>query len=147
MTQWIKKHPVWFSIFCAILVIYIIFAVTRYSKHTTFIPFTGRVLNIGVEELDLIYIQSGSSGEMIVFTAADEVQDMRELLNGFRYVFWLPKSPFPAGGWTFRVVLDFSNGTKESYYFGINWIEVRGVRYFSPGSYFSQWAEALDNTD
>lgn len=146
MKQWIKKHPVWFSLICAVLVIYIVFGATRYSEHSTFIPFSGRVLDINGESLKEVSLHSGSTGEEIRFTDHDDVRDMMDRLNGFRYVFWIPKNPFPSGGWTYRVVLDFNFGPTESYYFGGNWIEVRGVRYFSSNSYFSQWAEALDNT-
>ena len=145
MKQWIKNHKGWTVVGILFLSVYFIFAVTRYSGHTTFIPFTGRVLNIDMEDIDLYYIQSGTSGEIISYTDADEIKEITDRLNGFRYICWLPKNPIPAGGWTYRVVLDFSNGTKESYHFGRTWLEVRGVRYFSIGDYFSQWAEALDN--
>lgn len=143
MKQWIKKHKGWAIFGIIVFSIYLIFAVTRYSGHTTFIPFSGRVLNVEAEELDLIFIQSGTSGEMITYTSPDELQEMTDYLNGFRYVFWLPKNPVPASGWTYRAVLDFSDGTKESYYFGKNWLEVRGVRYFSASEYFEEWAEGL----
>lgn len=145
MERWLKKHKVWFSLLCIALAIYIIFAATRYSAYTTFVPFTGRVLNIGAEDLDVVFLHSGESGKKLSYSTDEQVQKMADSLNSFRYVFWLPKNPIPSGGWTYRVGLEFKDGTKMSYYFGRDWIEVRGVRYFSHGSHFHQWAETLDN--
>ena len=140
----IKKHRIWIFVAIILLVIFIVFAVTRCGSHTVFIPFTGRVLNIDAGELDLVYIHSGNTGEKISYTGTDELQMMADKLNGFRYILWLPKNPIPSGGWTYRVVLEFKDGTSQSYYFGGNWIEVRGLRYFNADKYFGDISGLLD---
>lgn len=144
LMQKIKKRGIWIIVAIILLLIFIVFAVTRYSDHTLFIPFTGRVLNIDAGELDLVYIHSGNTGEKISYTETGEIQVMTDKLNGFRYILWLPKNPIPSGGWTYRMVFEFKDETSQSYYFGRNWIEVRGLRYFSADKYFDDLSELLD---
>lgn len=146
MKEKIKKHKGWFVLGIIVLVIYIVFAATRYSEHTLFIPFTGRVFDIDAEEMTCFTLRSGCTGENISYTEADEFQEMTNCLNGFRYIAWLPSNPFPTGGWTYAVRLDFKDGSSQTYTFGKNWIEAKGVVYFSVGKYFDEWAGLIDKT-
>jgi hypothetical protein len=141
-----KKHKVWFALGIIVFVIYVVFTATRYSEHTLFTPFTGRVFDIDAEELACLTLKSGYSGENISYTKADELQEMTDYLKGFRYIAWLPSNPFPTGGWTYAVRLEFKDGSAEAYTFGRTWIEVKGVVYFSTGKYFDEWAALLDKT-
>jgi hypothetical protein len=54
-----KKHKVWFALGIIVFVIYVVFTATRYSEHTLFTPFTGRVFDIDAEELACLTLKSG----------------------------------------------------------------------------------------
>ena len=126
-----------------LLAVYTIFIATRYSGHTTYVPFTGRVFNINCEELEAVRFQSGNTGQYIYFRSDDEIKEVTDFLNAFRYRVWVPSLP-PIAGWGYRVTLFFYDGTSVSYFFNSFSICVNGVWHYGNLSYFREFTDALN---
>lgn len=85
------------------LILYVIFAVTRYSKDTTYIPFTGRIFDIEVTEETRIRATIGGTD---VIWEGEDAAEIAELLNSIRYWWWYPENPVPHGGWDYAFVVN-----------------------------------------
>ena len=114
-----------------IIIVVTLFIATRYSAHTTYIPFTGKIFDIQPERYTEIDLQNGKSGEMKVYTTDEERSAIADTLNALRYRFWLPKIPIQTGGWQYRVILKIGDRYVD-YLFTERTITVNGICYFVP---------------
>lgn len=116
---------------------FILFAATRYSAYTTYVPFTGRIFSISEDKVDIVKIQSGGSGDFIDYSEQPEIQNFITELNGIRYKYWIPDIPLAMSGWNYRIVIYYGEES-VSYYFGESHIKVRGIIYLCSDEFLSQ---------
>lgn len=114
---------------CIVLVLYAVFAATRYSEYTTYIPLAGKVFHIDTEDVAYIRFVNGF-GEEVVFESPEEVEIAAEMLESFHYWFCLPGKPPIFGGYQYFVQIMGKDGSYVNYEYGGCWLEARGVRYF-----------------
>jgi hypothetical protein len=127
-----------------LLLAYVPFIATRYCGHTTYIPFSGRVFDINIEEVEAIRFQSGNTGRYIKYLDEDEVMELVDYLNSFRYRVWLPEPPRGAG-WSYRIQIYFNNDEEDvSYYFNSFSICVNRVWFYGRLDYFRRFTDILN---
>lgn len=114
-----------------ILALWALFAVTRFGRFTTYLPFSGRLFAIDSTEVTTIFIQNGTTGQQHFFETEEEKAQIAETLNGLRYRAWVPTLPMAKGGWSYRVAIETEN-RQYSYTFGPNYMTVNGIAYFLP---------------
>lgn len=139
MKKWDKLRIVLIALFVLIIIlIFVRFANSKSSRYTTYTPFTGCVFNISEDDVDLIQIQSGSTGELIDFSEEQEIHDFIERLNSFRSYCWVPNLlEGKINGWSYRIIISFIDES-ESFYFGDNWVNVNGIVYYDFSSHFGE---------
>ena len=127
-----RKSPVktvYIVLIVLIFAAYIFFVATRYSGHTMYIPFTGRVFNINSDDVEAIIIQSGNTGRMIEYSDKDEINKVTELLNAYRYSHWC-LNPIRGPGFYYAVTIIFNEGKSAGYFFNHSYpgsIIVKGI--------------------
>ena len=126
-----------------IVALYLIFAVTRYSQYTTYIPFTGRIFDIDAGDLDGVTVRNGTTGESVYFETAEEIESIVCSINALRYKFWTPKAPGSRGGWSYGIKLG-SGDEYEWFLFTENWIEAQGVLYYIRGDALRQFVDLVE---
>jgi len=123
-------------LFVIAVVTYLIFISTRYSDHTTYVPFSGRIFKINSEDVDFIRIVNGGNGNMYDCSDNEEIDTWVELLNSMRYRYWIPDAPIQRSGYRFALQLTV-NGESYSYQFDESNIRVKGVWFTISSDYFS----------
>ncbi|MGI6182094.1 MAG: hypothetical protein ACOYIE_08460, partial [Agathobaculum sp.] len=92
-------------------------------------PVFRRFFDFDANEVAYVMIQEGDSGDNVIYEAEPEKTQILQELNDLRYRYWLPKIPVAAGGWPFRVFVEFKNGDYESFLFTDTVIYVRHIGY------------------
>lgn len=92
--------------------------------------------------MESITVRDGSIGDMVTYETEDEVEEVAEYLNAFRYNAWFPDIPIPRTGWSYAVGVRSKEGEYDSFVFTPYWILVKGVHYQSNDAYF-EWLIGL----
>lgn len=125
------------------IILFTIFAVTRFSQYTIYVPFSGRIFNISNDQVKLIQVQNGSTGEYINFTNAGELNDFIVNINGLKYNYWITTGILKSDGWSYRIIIHFQDDY-FSYEFDDTWVEVHGVRYITSNTFLSELIAMFD---
>jgi len=118
----------------------ILFVSTRYSKYTTYVPFSGWIFSANTEQISKIRIQQ--QGDYKEYSGQQEINSIVEVLNDFRYDYWFPDIPIQRAGWNYQITI-YNGDESVSYYFGDIYIHVRGVYYVCSEQYVNQLKEFL----
>ncbi len=113
----------------AVLLLYLIYVVTRFSSYSCYSPLSRRFFNFDAEQVAYVMLQEGETGGNVIYEEEQEKTEVLQQLNDLRYRYWLPEIPVAHGGWQFRVFVEFKNGDWESFMFNRQAIYVRGVGY------------------
>ena len=126
-----------------ILALWALFAVTRFGRFTTYLPFSGRLFAIDSTEVTTNFIQNGTTGQQHFFETEEEKTQIAEVLNGLRYRVWLPTIPIAKGGWSYRIAIE-TEDRQYSYSFGPRDMTVNGIIYWVPTEQLSQLMEYVE---
>lgn len=121
-----KKYVVLLII---LLAAYLLFAFTRQSEYSTYVPFSGKVFNIKREDVDAVCIFNGNQVISVDLDDDQQIQQVVELLNGLRYQFWIPVPPIGSSGYSYLLWLEI-DGERIAFKFNKNQILVKNVWYF-----------------
>ena len=138
--NFLKKHWI-IPVLVLALAYLIVFVPSRFSAYTTYIPFSGKVFQISADDVDTITFWK--YGETIVYTDSEDKAEIVNLLNGFRYWYWMPSLPVGMGGWTYMIDID-GDSKSENYVFGDSWIKVNGLYLYGKTGYFDAILTELD---
>ena len=129
-----------------LMVIYMPFVTTRYSRYSTCIPFSGKLFLINCEKLEKISLMNGTTGDRVVYkSGSDEFASMVKYLNTFRYNFWVPDIPIKRSGYEYYIGLHWSDTTWTMCLFNDRAIRVRGVWYFGKYDFFDCLKQIVGN--
>lgn len=126
-----------------VLVLWALFAVTRFGAVTTYVPFSGRIFSIDSSDVNTIFIQNGTTGQQYFFETGEEKDQIAEYLNDLRYCAWIPTLPIAKGGWSYRVAME-ADGSQYSCYFGNHHMTVNGILYIFPGDQLKALREYVE---
>ena len=107
-----KGKKRWIVLLTVVCLLLGVFVVTRYSTHTTYVPFSGRIFDIAPDEVQRIRVANSGACIFLEFETESELEEICQVLNNLRYQWWFPDIPIPKGGWSCCVFLDTDNGTK-----------------------------------
>jgi hypothetical protein len=136
-----KLKRILFKLVVVLIGIYLVFAITRYSRYTTYIPFAGRVFDLDSEEIT--GIQINRQGDLY-YVEGEEIQRVAEIFNAFRYKACVPIPPIQNCG-DYRVFIDFDDGESIRFHVNENGAYARGVWYFAAGDYLDAIVEEMEN--
>ena len=123
------------TLFILLAVLAVVFAATRYSRLTTYIPFTGRIFHVSPEEVRSIRVASSDSCTEVNFETEEELEEICNVLNNLRYQWWIPKIPLEMGGWS-RAVFIYTEDRHYFFQYGDSFLLCRGIWYWiSPESF------------
>lgn len=114
-----------------VLILWALFAVTRFGPFTTYLPFSGRLFAVDTAKAETIFVQNGTTGQQHFFDTEEEMDQIAEQLNGLRYRVWIPRLPIATGGWSYRMAIE-TGDRQYSYTFGENYMIVNGIVYLIP---------------
>ena len=137
-----KRYVALIALLAIVAAAYLFFVSTRYSDHTTYIPFSGRVFKINSEDVDSIRIVNGSNGNMYMCIDHEEIDTWVEHLNSMRYRYWIPDAPIQRSGYRFALWLTV-NGEAYSYLFDESNINVKGIWFTGSDQYFSNLTDMV----
>ncbi len=139
--QWIKRHRILALVLGCLLLLYALFAATRFTKHTLYLPVSGRVFNIRAENVEELRVENGNTGKTAQLREPGEIREAVDALNGFRYRFCTPAFPFPTGGNDCTIWLDSGGeqvyGRAVGYKVKRNAVFFHGLWYWGEDNYFS----------
>ena len=139
-----KKTRVVLWILIAFVFLYIfVFPLFYLDGQLRYAPLSGRVLKLEAEEISSIWLQSGVCGEYIELTEPEEIQPVVDAINSFRCRFHKPVV-MGWGGWSYRFVIRFRDGTSYSIQFHEN--TLRGDRCILWGQkgHFLEYTTLID---
>lgn len=133
------------AVFLLILLLagYIVFAATRYSGYSTYVPFSGQIFSLKAGEVEGIRITNGSTGVTREYAEREEgFGDQLDTLNFLRYWAWIPEIPVARGGYEYALWIQ-TGGESVSFLFTTRSILVRGVWYHIRGPQLGQLADLV----
>lgn len=106
----IKLILIWLLVLA--IVSYYIFCnvIPRFTKYTSYYPFSHRIFNLDPDEVKEIRIQSGL-GKCIYYDLREEIEDICKALNSARYSYSFPIIDIPSGGYDYIMTIRFFDGT------------------------------------
>ena len=84
--------------------------IPRFTKYTSFYPFSHRIFNLDPDEVEEIILQSGL-GNRVSYVYRHEIEDICEALNSARYSYSFPIIDIPSGGYDYIMTIRFFDGT------------------------------------
>ena len=84
--------------------------IPRFTKYTSYYPFSHRIFNLDPDEVEEIILQSGL-GNRVSYVYRHEIEDICEALNSARYSYSFPIIDIPSGGYEYGMVIYFFDGT------------------------------------
>ena len=135
-----------FSIFLLVLCLvgYAVFAATRYSGYSTYVPFTGQIFRLKAGEVESVRITNGSTGVTCNYAEGEEgFSDLLDTLNSLRYWAWIPDPPVARGGYEYVLWIQ-TGGESVGFQFTSRSILVRGIWYQVRGPQLGRLAELVD---
>ena len=110
----IKLILIWLLVLA--IVSYYIFCnvIPRFTKYTSYYPFSHRIFNLDPDEVKEIRIQSGL-GKCIYYDLREEIEDICKALNSARYTYSFPIIDIPSGGYEYIMKIYFTDGTSSGW--------------------------------
>ena len=112
----VKNILAWFLVLALVALYVFSNVIPRFTKYTSYYPFSHRIFNIDPDDVEEIVLQSGH-GKRIYYSSREEVEDICKALNSARYRYSFPIIDIPSGGYEYIMTICFFDGT------GSGWIE------------------------
>lgn len=116
------------SFLTVVCILTAIFIVTRYSRYTTYIPFSGRIFDVTPEEVRKIRVANSDACIEVNFDTEEGLEEICDVLNSLRYRSWFPSIPIGMGGWSCGIFI-YSENQHYFYQFGEEYLLCRGIWY------------------
>lgn len=137
-----KRTAIFLLVLC--LAGYAVFAATRYSGYSTYVPFTGQIFRLKAGEVEGVRITNGSTGVTQNYTEGEDgFLDLLDTLNSLRYWAWIPDIPVARGGYEYALWIQ-AGGESVYFQFTSRSILVRGVWFHVRGSQLGRLAELVE---
>ncbi|MBO5023151.1 MAG: hypothetical protein J6D11_02430 [Clostridia bacterium] len=140
----IKNILIWFLVL-GIVALYIFGnVIPRFTKYTSFYPFSHRIFNLDPDEVEEIMLQSGL-GKRVSYVYRHEIEDICEALNSARYSHSFPIIDIPSGGYDYIMTIYFFDGTSSGCieYYDTN-ISINNIVYTYNAPVFKFLTDPLD---
>ncbi len=140
----IKNILIWFLVL-GIVALYIFSnVIPRFTKYTSFYPFSHRIFNLDPDEVEEIRLQSGL-GKYIYYDSRDEIEDICKALNSARYRYSFPIIDIPSGGYEYGMVIYFFDGTSSVWLeYSDKGITINNIAYEYSAPVFKFLTDPLD---
>ena len=106
----VKNILAWFLVLALVALYVFGNVIPRFTKYTSFYPFSHRIFNLDPDEVKEIRIQSGL-GKCIYYDLREEIEDICKALNSARYTYSFPIIDIPSGGYDYIMTIRFFDGT------------------------------------
>lgn len=118
--------------------------IPRFTKYTSFYPFSHRIFNLDPDEVEEIILQSGL-GNRVSYVYRHEIEDICEALNSARYSYSFPIIDIPSGGYEYGMVIYFFDGTSSGWLeYSDTGITVNNISYRYNAPVFKFLTDPLD---
>ena len=140
----VKNILAWFLVLALVALYIFCNVIPRFTKYTSYYPFSHRIFNLDPDEVKEIRIQSGL-GKCIYYDLREEIEDICKALNSARYTYSFPIIDIPSGGYEYAMVIYFFDGTNSGWLgYSDTDITMNNIAYLYSAPVFKFLTDPLD---
>ena len=132
-----RKNLVVIVLIIALVIVGCFFAATKYNL------FSKQIFSFNSEEVELIRLRSGTTGQSLEYKDPADIQELTGFLNSFLYKSRFHDTPEERDGWSYGINL-YIDEEEFSFQFDENRIFVEGYWYIRD-NYFSELTVLIDS--
>ena len=102
------------------------------------------IFSADTTQISEITVRNGTTGDDVVYTSGNGLEEALEILNTFQYKRWKAQIPIGMGGWSHAIFVYAPDGTWKSYHIWDDAIKVDNILFRGDKNAFSEFIAAVE---